>query len=63
MAVDMFLNIEGEIDGESQDSKHKKEMDVLAWSWGMSNSGSFHTGGGGAAGTSNFHDICYTKWE
>ena len=50
MAVDMFLDLEGEIRGESQDAKHSKEIDVLAWSWGMSQSGSFHTGGGGGSG-------------
>ncbi|RVT84127.1 type VI secretion system tube protein Hcp [Rhodobacteraceae bacterium CCMM004] len=62
MAVDMFLNIEGEIGGESQDHKHKGEIDVLAWSWGMSQSGSFHVGGGGGSGKANFQDISVTKW-
>lgn len=62
MAVDMFLDIAGEISGESQDAKHKKEIDVLAWSWGLSNSGSFHVGGGGGAGKANFQDISVTKW-
>jgi len=33
-AVDVFLKIDG-IKGESQDSKHKGEMDVLSWSWGV----------------------------
>ncbi|MGB7991069.1 MAG: type VI secretion system tube protein Hcp, partial [Candidatus Methylophosphatis roskildensis] len=33
MAVDFFLKIDG-IEGESADSKHKKEIDVLSWSWG-----------------------------
>lgn len=32
-AVDMFLKLNG-IEGESQDSAHSKEIDVLAWSWG-----------------------------
>jgi type VI secretion system secreted protein Hcp len=62
MALDMFLNIEGEITGEAQDAKHKDEIDVLAWSWGMSNSGSFHTGGGGGSGKANFQDLSVTKW-
>jgi type VI secretion system secreted protein Hcp len=34
-ANDMFLKLEG-IDGESRDSTHKGEIDVLAWSWGAS---------------------------
>ena len=42
MAVDMFLDLDG-IKGESADKTHKGEIDVLAWSWGLSNSGSFHT--------------------
>ena len=48
MAVDMFIKI-GDIDGESVDAKHAKEIDVLAWSWGMSPSGTTHTAGGGGA--------------
>jgi type VI secretion system secreted protein Hcp len=62
MAVDMFLDIEGEISGESQDKTHKDTIDVLAWSWGMSQSGSFHLGGGGGAGKANFQDISLTKY-
>jgi len=31
MAVDMFIKI-GDIKGESQDSTHKDEIDVLSWS-------------------------------
>ena len=46
MALDMFIKLTG-VTGESKDSVHKGEIDVLAWSWGLSNSGSFHTGGGG----------------
>jgi type VI secretion system secreted protein Hcp len=45
MAVDMFLELEG-IKGEAQDGKHKDKIDVLAWSWGMSQSGSTHAGSG-----------------
>ncbi len=62
MALDQFLLIEGEIDGESQDGSHKGEIDILAWSWGMSNAGSFHVGGGGGSGKANFQDMSFTKW-
>src|SRR5918996_1816239 len=34
-ANDMFLKVTG-VQGESQDSKHKGEIDVLSWSWGAS---------------------------
>ena len=61
MAVDMFIKI-GKLKGESQDSKHKDEIDVLAWSWGASQSGTFHMGGGGGAGKANFQDLSLTKF-
>ena len=34
-ANDIFLKLTG-IPGESQDDKHKNEIDVLSWSWGQS---------------------------
>lgn len=61
MAVDQFLKLDG-IDGESQDSKHKNTIDVLAWSWGMSQSGTTHMGAGGGAGKVNVNDISVTKY-
>src|SRR3954468_6286788 len=61
MAVDMFMKLAG-VDGESRDSKHPKSIDVLAWSWGMSNSGSAHTGGGAGAGKVNVQDVSFTKY-
>jgi type VI secretion system secreted protein Hcp len=60
-ATDMFIKI-GDIKGESQDVKHKDEIDVLAWSWGMSNSGTTHSGGGGGAGKSTVQDFSFTKF-
>ena len=60
MAVDMFLKLDG-VDVESKDKKHTKEIDVLAWSWGMSNSGSAHVGGGDGAGKAHVQDISLTK--
>lgn len=35
VAADMFVKL-GDIKGESQDSKHKDEIQVLSWSWGVS---------------------------
>ena len=61
MAVDMFLKLEG-IKGEAADAKHKEEIDVLAWSWGASQSGTTHIGGGSGAGKANFQDVSVTKW-
>jgi type VI secretion system secreted protein Hcp len=61
MAVDMFLKIDG-VDGESKDKTHLKQIDVLAWSWGLSNSGSAHVGGGAGSGKVNVQDVSITKW-
>ncbi len=63
MAVDMFLVIP-DVKGETEDAVYAKEkgIDILAWSWGMSQSGSFHHGSGGGAGKANFQDISITKY-
>lgn len=55
-AVDYFLKLKG-IDGESQDSKHKNEIDLESWSWGETNSGTFASGGGGGAGKVSMQDF------
>ena len=61
MAVDLFLEVDG-IKGESGDAGHKGAITVLAWSWGLSNSGTFHTGSGGGSGKANFQDLSVTKY-
>jgi len=61
MAVDMFLKL-GDIKGESVDDKHKDEIDVLSWSWGMSQSSTTHMGGGGGAGKVAVSDLHITKY-
>jgi type VI secretion system secreted protein Hcp len=61
MAVDMFLKMEP-VKGEAQDKAHMDEIDVLAWSWGMSQSGTTHAGGGGGAGKVSVQDLSFTKY-
>ncbi|SRR5258705_3597371 len=61
MAVDMFLKLDG-IKGESKDGKHKDEIHIESFSWGMSQTGSFGAGGGGGAGKVAVHDISVTKF-
>jgi type VI secretion system secreted protein Hcp len=56
----MFLKL-ADIKGESTDSAHKDEIDVLAWSWGMTQAGSMHHGGGGGSGKVNVQDLSFTK--
>jgi len=61
MAVDYFLKLDG-IKGESKDSKHKDEIDILAWSWGVTQTGSVHLGGGAGTGKATTQDITCTKY-
>ena len=56
MAFDTFLKLDG-IKGESVDSKHKDELEILSFSFGAENAGSRNVGGGGGAGKVSFHDL------
>jgi len=60
-AMDMFLKIV-EAPGESTDKSHINEIDILAWSWGMTNPGSFHNGGAGSSLKPAGQDITITKY-
>jgi type VI secretion system secreted protein Hcp len=59
MAVDVFLKL-GDIKGESKDAKHTGEIDVLSWSWGVSQSGTIGGGSGGGEGKATFNDLSFT---
>jgi type VI secretion system secreted protein Hcp len=59
MAVDIFAKI-GNIQGESTDAKHKNEIDVLTWAWGVTQSGTMAYGGGGGAGKASFNDFTFS---
>jgi type VI secretion system secreted protein Hcp len=58
MASDIFAKI-GDIKGESLDSKHKDEIEVLSFSWGVTNTGAKAAGGGGGEGKATFQDISF----
>ena len=49
MAFDSYLKLDG-IKGESQDSKHKDEIEVLSFHWGATQSANFAHGTGGGGG-------------
>jgi type VI secretion system secreted protein Hcp len=61
MATDIFAKI-GDIKGESLDDKHKDEVEVLSWSWGVTQSGSIATGSGGGTGKASFSDLHFTHY-
>jgi type VI secretion system secreted protein Hcp len=66
MAMDQFLVFSSadDIKGETKDKtfKSKNGIDILAWSWGLSNSGSAHMGTGQGSGKASFQDISITKY-
>ena len=57
MATDIFARI-GDIEGESTDDRHAREIDVLSFSWGMANSPGSPSSGGGQGKTS-FQDLTF----
>jgi type VI secretion system secreted protein Hcp len=58
MAADIFAKIDG-IKGESPDTKHKHEIEVLSFSWGVTSSNSIGPSSGAAAGKATFHDLAF----
>ncbi len=61
MASSIFAKI-GDIKGESLDSKHKGEVEVLSWSWGVTNAAPIGGGSGGGTGKATFHDFNFTHF-
>jgi type VI secretion system secreted protein Hcp len=57
-AVDYFLKIDG-IPGESVDSKHRNEIELLSFSWGATNTAQVTSGRGG--GRVTFQDFEFSK--
>ncbi|MBP0484995.1 Hcp family type VI secretion system effector [Sagittula salina] len=62
MAIDCFLKLGNGIKGECQDTEHKDWIDILSWSWAMTQSGTTHMGGGGGGGKVDVADIAFTKY-
>jgi type VI secretion system secreted protein Hcp len=58
MAQDIFIKING-IDGESQDSAHKNEIEVASWSWQILQQSNMHMGSGGGAGKATVEDLAF----
>jgi type VI secretion system secreted protein Hcp len=60
VAVQYFLRVDG-IPGESKDTAHKGEIDVLSFAWGLTNTGVAAPGGGAGAGKASFQDLHVVK--
>jgi type VI secretion system secreted protein Hcp len=60
MAVDFFLKLDG-IDGESVDTNHKNEIQILSFSWGGSQTTSVAGTGGSGAGKVSLAELSIMK--
>jgi type VI secretion system secreted protein Hcp len=61
--VGFFMSIDNNaIKGEVDNISHKDWIELLAWSWGLSNSGTTHVGGDAGQGQANLQDISVTKF-
>ena len=56
MNFDSFLKLDG-IEGESGDSKHAKEIQLISFSFGADLPASSNVGGGGGVGKVHMHDV------
>jgi type VI secretion system secreted protein Hcp len=61
MAIDSFLKL-GSLKGESVVKGFEDQIQLLSWSWGMSQSGTTHQGSGGGAGKVNVQDLNFTHY-
>ena len=51
-----------EAEGESVHKGNEKEIEVLAWSWGLSQAGSAHVAKGAGTGKVNIQDLSFTHY-
>src|SRR5688500_16452106 len=58
MAFGSFLKL-GDVKGEAQDSKHKDEIEVYSFHWGVTNAGMGGQGMGGGAGKAQIEDFSF----
>jgi type VI secretion system secreted protein Hcp len=61
MAQDIFLKING-IDGESMDSAHKNEIEILNWDWQIFQDSNMHMGSGGGSGKATVKDLNFVHY-
>jgi type VI secretion system secreted protein Hcp len=60
--ADYFLKVDG-IEGEATSDGHKNEIDVLSFSYGVTQPGSAaYAGPGSGVGRAQFHDVSITKY-
>lgn len=61
MALDVHLKIDT-INGESLNTYFQNQIDVLTWSWGLTQSGTAQLGPGAGSGKVNVQDMHFSKY-
>jgi type VI secretion system secreted protein Hcp len=57
MAANYFLKFTPEVKGESLQDKFEGQIEILSFSWGVSQAGGFSYGAGGTAAKANVQDL------
>jgi type VI secretion system secreted protein Hcp len=57
MAMDLFLKID-DVKGESTDAKHKGEVELVSWAWGLTRGATSN----GTTGRANIQEVRFTKF-
>jgi type VI secretion system secreted protein Hcp len=62
MAVVCFLKLEGpDLKGEARAAGHEDEIEIVSWSWGLSQAGGMHQAGGRGVGKASVQDLRLIK--
>ena len=57
MAANYFLKFTPVVKGESKQEAYEDQIEILSFSWGVSNAGGFSYGGGGGVSKANLQDL------
>lgn len=57
MAANYFLKFTPEVKGESKQDGYENQIEILSFSWGVSQAGGFSYGGGGGVAKANLQDL------
>jgi len=59
-AASIFLKLDG-VRGDSSDDRHRDEIEIQSWAWGLSNTGGISADGMRDSGRAHFQDLTVTK--
>ena len=60
MAANYFLKFDPEIKGESQQTGYEGQVEILSYSWGLTQTGGFSYGTGGTSAKADLQDLSVT---